>query len=333
MSDDASWAGPAGALREAARERRRALERERPAITILCGPASAEDQAYYARTPPERLSTVDLHRTLSSVCGTPVTVIDITRSPRWFDAIGDRDLVVVNLHGSPGEDGTIQGLLRSRAIRFVGSDVEASVLALNKGATKLLAVAMDVPTPAFSIVADCARVTCASPSPGSLRICKPLRGGSSLHTRLVVADEPLPGQGDWLIEDYLEGSDVTVAIVEVAGRPTALPAIVLEHGASFYDVDRKLVTDPADKAMARRPPAMRDALDRCERLAVRMHAALGAAHISRSDFVVHRGEPYFLELNTLPGLSATSNVADGAAMAGLAYADLLALVVGAALAR
>jgi D-alanine-D-alanine ligase len=62
-----------------------------------------------------------------------------------------------------------------------------------------------------------------------------------------------------------------------------------------------------------------------------MHVALGAAHVSRSDFVIHDGEPFFLELNTMPGLSAVSNVTECAAAAGLNYADLLALVVGAAL--
>ena len=69
----------------------------------------------------------------------------------------------------------------------------------------------------------------------------------------------------------------------------------------------------------------------CEHHATRMHLALGAAHLSRSDFVIHGGEPFFLELNTMPGISAVSNVTECAWAAGLTYADLLALLVGAAL--
>ena len=72
-----------------------------------------------------------------------VRIVEVTMSSRWYDQLDDADLVIINLHGSPGEDGSVQGLLRSRSIPFLGSGVEASVVALNKVATKLFAREVD----------------------------------------------------------------------------------------------------------------------------------------------------------------------------------------------
>ncbi len=317
-------------LHTAAQRRREQLGRQAPHVAILYGPASSEDRAYFDRLGSAARSTHDLAGEIQRLTCAPVTLIDVSASTRWFEDLAGVDLVVVNLHGSPGEDGTVQGFLRTRGLRFVGSDVEASVLALNKGATKLLAIALGVPTPAFLVVRDSEPVIGALGA-HVLRICKPLRGGSSLDARLIAAHAAWPAEGEWLVEEYVAGEDVTVTVVEVEGRPVALPAVVLRHDHPIYDADVKLVSDPAHKARAVRPTHLLERLRECEELAVQMHRGLGVAHVSRSDFVVGDAGSSYLETNTLPGLSALSNVTECARAGGIDYTALVALVVGAAL--
>ena len=190
-------------------------------MVILSGPASAEDRIYYDRTTASGRSSADIAAELERLGASAVTMIDITENQRWYDKVDAHDLVIINLHGSPGEDGTIQGLLRSRSIRFLGSDVEASVLALNKYLTKLVARDIDVPTPRLP-----PRV------PGTTRGCRSARSGTAdletgarrqfaRHVRLAARSAAARPQ-DWLVEEFLEGVDVTVAVIEVAGVAAAL---------------------------------------------------------------------------------------------------------------
>ncbi len=308
------------------------VSRAAPAVVILSGPASAEDRIYFDRTSAAARSSIDIAAGIERLGASTITMIDITETPRWYDLLEGTDLVIINLHGSPGEDGTIQGLLRTRSIPFLGSDLEASVLALNKYLTKLVARDTDVPTPRFTRALPGQPEGGADLPDGGDRIWKPLRGGSSLATHVLPPGvRPSEEDEEWLVEEFLDGVDVTVAVVEVEGAAAALPAVVLRHGGRIYDLDTKVPTSRAGSAVAARPPELAQVMRKCEDHAVRMHLALGAAHVSRSDFVIHDGEPFFLELNTMPGLSAVSNVTECAAAAGLDYADLLALVVGAAL--
>ncbi len=321
---------PVEGLAAAATRMSRRLAARAPSVAILCGPASAEDRLYFARTRAGHRSSADIAAELGRLGASSVTMIDITENRRWSDALHGTDLVIINLHGSPGEDGTIQGLLRSRSIAFVGSDVEASVLALNKYTTKLIAHDVGVPTPRSTRWGAGSADDPVVPGSGPL-IWKPLRGGSSLATQVLPPGARPPEAEEWLIEEYLEGEDVTVAVVEVAGIGVALPGVVLRHGGPIYDLDSKVPLDRSASAVACRPTELQDVLRTCERWAVRMHAALGAAHFSRSDFVVRDGEAFFLELNTLPGISAASNVTECARAAGLSYTELIGLIVGAAI--
>lgn len=135
---------------------------------------------------------------------------------------------------------------------------------------------------------------------------------------------------EWIIEDLVAGSDVTVTVIDGQGGPLALPAVVLDHGPGMYDAEAKM-RPRKERARGLRPAGLEQALASCEQLALRMHAALQARHISRSDFVVQGDDVYFLEINTIPGLSSGSNCMECAHAAGLSYDDLIALVVGAAL--
>jgi D-alanine-D-alanine ligase len=175
--------------------------------------------------------------------------------------------------------------------------------------------------------------TCPDTDRSGERIAKRLRGGSSIEMLRLGPGELPPTHADWIVEEYVEGADATVTVVEGAGDALALPAVVLDHvhGHGPYDNDAKLLRPRADRARGVRPAGMAAALAECERIAATMHTAVGARHISRCDFRVRDGEAYFLEINTLPGLSGVSNCTECAHAGGLSYDDLIALVVGAAL--
>ena len=306
-----------------------------PRIAVLSGPASSEDRLYYSVADPDLLSHHDIAASLRRLGAAQVDILDLSTGPGWTAGLPAYDLVVVNLHGQPGEDGSIQGLLQTLGIPFVGSPVEASVIGLNKLLTKLLAQQADVRTPRFGTHGSTMGGRCPDNLCSGERIAKRLRGGSSIDMLRLGPREPPPPQADWLVEEYVDGADATVTVVEGAGDVLALPAVVLDfdhsRGHGSYDTDAKLLRPRADRARGVRPAEMGAALAECERIAATMHTAVGARHISRCDFRVRDGEAYFLEINTLPGLSAVSNCTECAHAGGLSYDDLIALVVGAAL--
>jgi D-alanine-D-alanine ligase len=307
----------------AARRCANIIREAHPTVAILVGAVSTEDQAYlsvHGRSP----SADDVRRALDKL-EAPATIIDVAAEPRWRDICAACDLVVVNMHGSPGEDGTIQAVLADRGVPFVGAGVEASVLALNKYTTKLIARDRGIATPDFRLAGS------IGPRLPGDRMCKPVRGGSSLGIVRLSESDHDPADGDWLVEAFVHGADATVTVVEHGSRPLALPGVVLAHQRPYYDATAKLSADPDLHAKALRPASLTALLTECEDMATTMHAALGARHVSRSDFVLTDDKVYFLELNTMPGLSAISNTAVCASEAGLSHEDLIALIVAPAL--
>ena len=315
------------ALVAAADAQRRRIKDAAPHVVVLYGPASAEDRAYFARTPADARSWHDLCEVMHDLGARRVDPVDVTSGPGWTDAVRAADLVVVNLHGEPGEDGTVQGLLAGLGVRFAGSPVEASVVALNKALTKLVVRAAGVRTPDAALVTDGRVTQRVGPVPSGALVVKPIRGGSSLGVARLGPGERWPDRGTWLVERYVAGADVTVTVVEDEGRPVALHAVVLAHDGDVYDADGKL----GARVRCTRPAELLPVLAECEAAAAAVHRLIGARHVSRSDFVVADGRAEFLEINTLPGLSRISNAAESAYAAGLGYEDFLALVTGPAL--
>jgi D-alanine-D-alanine ligase len=318
-------------LEEAARQRLRLAELA-PRIAILCGPASPEDRVYFEATDEPSRSYHHLASSLTRLGAAQVRIIDITTTPAWLAEVDGCDVVVINLHGEPGEDGTIQGCLQLSGIRFLGSRCEASAIGLNKYLTKLMAISAGVPTPAYAIVRDGERIAGDAGLTRGDWIRKPMRGGSSMDVSRIAGWHDIPPRGEWMIEEFRPGHDVTVTVVELAGRPFALPAVELRHPGEIFDMDAKMRASAVAPAVAARPTELLGCLAECERLALRMHTALGARHLSRCDFMISNGSPYFLEINTIPGISAKSLAAECAQAAGLDYDDFMALLLGAAMA-
>jgi len=259
---------------------------------------------------------------------------------RFIDAIREiaPDVVFIALHGPGGEDGQVQAMLDYLGLSYQGSGVEASALALDKHLTKKLLAAEGLPTAAWDLF-DLSGGTLPL-LPGSLDlplVIKPRFEGSALGVVIVKTHEQwtsamlaaAKNYSQILAEEYLEGREFTVSIL----GEEALPVIeIIPNQDEFYTFDAKY----AEGGSTHIVPAKidEDLAARLQMIALSVHRLLGLRDYSRTDFIVTKeGRPQILEINTLPGLTATSLVPDACAAVGISFEALVDRLVGYALAR
>lgn len=260
--------------------------------------------------------------------------------------LADVDLAFLALHGTFGEDGTIQGFLETLGVPYTGSGPLASALAMDKVMAKKifrqagLPVAPEVTVDRTAWEAGREAVLAAVEALGPLVAIKPNAGGSSVGVSrargpAAVAEglgAALAVAPSALVEPWLEGTEVTVAVLEdEAGRPAALPPIaILPRRGSFFDFASKYEDGGAEEVCpAPLAPAVTAAVSE---LAVAAHGALGARGLSRADFILTPAGPVLLEVNTIPGLTPNSLLPKAALAAGLPFPQLVDRIVRRALA-
>jgi D-alanine-D-alanine ligase len=234
---------------------------------------------------------------------------------------------VNGLHGRWGEDGCVQGLLESMGIPYTGSGVLASALAMDKLFSKLLFRDNDLKVIEYrSFPPERAERIGVGDLPFGLpAVVKPGNEGSSVGVHIVREAAALTAacldaaryKGDLIVERYVRGTEVNVAVLD--GK--ALGAIEIVPKREFYDYTAKYTPGQTEYFYpARLPEAHYRAL--CV-AAERAHDALGCSGVTRVDFIVGQdGSPYILEVNTLPGMTATSLVPKIAAGKGIPFAEL-----------
>ncbi|MBR1821031.1 MAG: D-alanine--D-alanine ligase [Clostridia bacterium] len=247
-----------------------------------------------------------------------------------FELCALADLVFLGLHGACGEDGRIQAALELMGIPYTGSGYLGSALAMDKDLTKQLARAAGVRTPEWRIVSYCResidQMADSMPLPC---VIKPVDSGSSIgvaiaHTReaLVEALEQNRPLGRVIMEQYVKGREIDVAVL----KDRSLPSIEIIPKQGFYDYKNKyqpgatleICPTPIDAAIERE----------LGETALKVHRLLGLKAYSRADFIVNEaGEVYFLEINTLPGMTPTSLMPQEAAAVGIDYKALCQLIV------
>lgn len=253
------------------------------------------------------------------------------------------DVVFPALHGPPGEDGTVQGLLSLLELPFVGAGVRGSAVAMDKRVAKLIFADAGLPVlpdVAFDPSTDLAQVrTQILRELGEAVVLKPLAEGSAIGVmRLQSAealDEALPTAVAWpgggIAEPYVEGAEVTVGILDLAGQPAiASPPIQIETAkGEWYDFHNRYAVGKSEHILpAPLPVATLEAL---KAIALSAHRALDLKDLSRSDFLIQQdGEPVLLETNTLPGMTPTSLYPDGAKAIGLDFSALTDALVKSA---
>jgi D-alanine-D-alanine ligase len=262
--------------------------------------------------------------------GHAVTDFDpLTQFDSLMDAARAHDFAFLNLHGSPGEDGLIQALLHAAGCPYQGSGPEASFLALNKAASKQVFRGAGLITADWELLVE-------RPAPdwrpafGLPAFFKPNTGGSSVGMSLVRHEPDLPraldaafGQGrEVLAEPALEGLEVTCAVLGLEALP---PILIKPKAGVFFDYESKYVLDAAEEICP--APLPGDVLAEVCRAALTAHQVLGLTGYSRSDFILTGDTPVLLEVNTLPGMTATSLLPRAAAAVGLDFPALIARLI------
>lgn len=263
--------------------------------------------------------------------GHKVTFFDLL--PDFNRLLGEaarHDFAFINLHGAPGEDGLIQAMLDAAGCPYQGSGPAASFLALNKAAAKQVFRLKGLPTADWEFLPSMPDSTW-SPSLSWPIFAKSNTGGSSLRLgkaeNLVELQQKLEEifrAGDTAImESALPGKDLTCGIL----GEQALPPLLIEPVAGeFFDYKSKY-----DQGGAREicpAPIAKKTTERVQKLALAAHRALGLSGYSRADFILGPDESLtLLEVNTLPGMTATSLVPQEAACAGIDFPQLLQTLI------
>jgi D-alanine-D-alanine ligase len=298
-----------------------------PGSTLRSQETAGQEIEDLARARDELLSSVEL-RSFSSI---------MTDDPAVRP-----DLAFLALHGSYGEDGTVQGILELLGIPYTGSGVLASSLAMDKSMAKKVMASSDIDVPrSVDIVCrngqwDEASVCDAVEAMGYPVVVKPSRQGSTFGcTKVDCADglsdaveEAAKYDCRVLIEQFVSGTELTVSVLGNS-EPFALPVIEIVPTGGFYDYERKYKQGATLEIVPARisPEETRWA----QRLAVRAHEALGCRGVSRVDIISGPQGMRVLEVNTIPGMTPTSLLPRAAAAAGIEFGKLLDMIVGYAL--
>ncbi|GAA0916819.1 D-alanine--D-alanine ligase [Nonomuraea longicatena] len=231
------------------------------------------------------------------------------------------DAVFVTLHGGAGEDGAIRSVLELLNIPYVGAGPDACRVAFDKPTAKAVVRSVDIQTPAsVTLPKETFHDLGASVVLGRIidrlglpLFVKPSRGGSALGASIVRTAEELPAAmvgcfayGDTaLIEQYVEGVEVAVSVVDLGDGPIALPAVEIVPDEGVYDYAARYTAGHTEFfAPARLSEAAAAA---CATMAVTAHRALGLRDLSRTDLIVDADDrPHFLEVNVAPGMTETS---------------------------
>jgi D-alanine-D-alanine ligase len=244
------------------------------------------------------------------------------------------DVVFLALHGTYGEDGTVQKRLDELGVPYTGCDAEASRIAFDKVLTKQCCIKAGVPTPKFVTVKSAAAAFPENFLPPL--VVKPSRQGSSVGLQFVerVADWPaalaesLKFDSEVLVEEKIVGRETTVGIL--GGK--VLPVVEVRPKAGSYDYTNKYTPGNTEYFC----PADFDAAttQRIQAAALGAFHAVGGRDFARVDVMVPAaGDPVVLEVNTLPGMTELSLLPDAAAAAGLDYGQLCQRMIELALQR
>jgi D-alanine-D-alanine ligase len=290
----------------------------------------------------ERDVSLTSGRGIAAACrslGHDVIEIDMDRNVAAALVAAAPDVVFNALHGTPGEDGSVQGLLDILGLKYTHSGVTTSAIAIDKELTKRILVPQGIPMPEGRMVKS-ESLFAGDPLPRPY-VVKPVNEGSSVGVAIVTdasnygnpiardAVGPWQEFAELLAEPFIAGKELTVAVLD----DEALAVTELQTAQGFYDYEAKYTDGltvhvcPADL-----PPAITAA---CLDFALRAHRALGCRGASRSDF---RWDPaqgeaglYLLETNTQPGMTPLSLVPEQARYRGISYEDLVQRLITSAL--
>lgn len=266
-----------------------------------------------------------------------VEVVDVDVHDENFPLPKDVDLAFITIHGTFGEDGQLQKILEERGVPYTGDGVEESLNAFDKILTKEKFREHNVVTPEWEMVDAGQRPKIPVPL-----VVKPPRQGSTVGVVIVKSeseiDSAMKEAGKYdrklLVEKFVSGRELTIGIL----GDQALPILEIIPKGGFYDFNTKYpFLNPQAGASAEHVcPAKIDAgkTKKIQELALQAFRALGLVVYGRVDVLLSdAGDPFVLEVNTIPGMTEASLLPEGAAAAGINYVDLCLRIIELSRAR
>jgi D-alanine-D-alanine ligase len=234
------------------------------------------------------------------------------------------DLAFLSLHGTFGEDGQVQDILNARGIPFTGADADTSRITIDKEKTKAKFRAAGVPTPQGQLVHRAEEIHVPLPV-----FIKPNSQGSSVGSRAArtpqeaaeaIADA-LKYDSSVLVEQLINGRELTVGVL----GEQVLPIIEIRPLEGFYDYTNKYTKGKTEYFCP--APISEEITAQIQRHALAAHRSVGNTIYSRVDFLLEGDNPYCLEINTIPGMTATSLLPKAAAAVGITFPELCRRIV------
>lgn len=239
------------------------------------------------------------------------------------------------LHGKYGEDGCIQGILELLQIPYTGCGVMSSAVCMNKEYTKrMLAAVKDVPLIKSVFVRKGEDVMQACKNLNYPLITKPVSEGSSFGMTKVNKPEELEAayneavkyNDDVLIEEFINGFFITVGVLEDGDETFATEILEIRPKNEWYDFEAKYTKGMSDFIVPS-TSLSKEATEEIKKIAVLAHQGAGCRGVSRVDFMVKDDKPYFLEINTSPGMTDTSDLPAQANVMGINYDNLVLMIL------
>lgn len=244
-------------------------------------------------------------------------------------------IAFIALHGRLGEDGTIQGMLEMTRIPYTGSGVLASALSMDKIMSKRIFGAQAIPTPGFRVLERTEEISAALetinlPLP---IVVKPASEGSTIGVSIVRNRSDLARAIEHarqydrrvLLEEYITGKEITLGVLN--GQP--LPIIEILPKGGFYDYRAKYTKGETEYILPPRMP--RKAQKEAAMVGLQAYNALGCEGCARVDMMAdEKGNPFVLEVNTMPGMTETSLVPKAARFSGIEFPELVERILMAA---
>ena len=295
-------------------------------IAVLCGGMSSEREVSL-RSGKNCLGA--LHR----LGYKNAKIVDV--SPNVMNDLKGFEYAYNTLHGKYGEDGCIQGVLELMKIPYTGCGVMSSAICMNKEYTKkVLSTNKNIPLIKSAFVRKGDDLMKAVEGLQYPLITKPVSEGSSFGMTKVnkpeelqsAYDEALKFNDDVLIEEFIDGFFITVGVLEKEGKAFATEILEIRTKTEWYDFDAKY-TKGLSEFIVPATGLSKEATELTKKIAVEAHETAGCSGVSRVDFMVKEDKPYFLEINTNPGMTDTSDLPAQAKVCGIDYDNLVLMIL------
>ena len=295
-------------------------------IAVLCGGMSSEREVSLR-------SGKNVHAALLRLGYKNAKIVDV--SPNIINDLSDFEYAYNTLHGKYGEDGCIQGILEILKIPYTGCGVMSSAICMNKEYTKrVLSTCRDIPLIKSVFVHKGDDIQQAVKDLKYPLITKPVSEGSSFGMTKVnkpnelenAYKEAIKYNDDVLIEEFIDGFFVTVGVLGQTGKEFATEILEIRTKTEWYDFDAKY-TKGLSEFIVPATGLSKDATEKVKDIAIKAHQTAGCSGVSRVDFMIKDDEPYFLEINTNPGMTDTSDLPAQASVCGIDYDNLVLMIL------